>query len=91
MTSNAYGDMFAGEESPIERRQNLNEAEPILTPERESGYTHEERIMEFDSVNGKGSRRRKVASSDELLASSEGRGLRESHLDAQFIEIDSRG
>ena len=73
MTSNADGDMFAGEkEPPIERRQNLSEAEPILTSERDSGYTHEERITEFDSVNGKGSRRRKVASSDELLTSSEG-------------------
>ena len=92
MISNAYGDMFAGEEEPpIERRQNLSEAEPILTPERDSGYAYEERITEFDSVNGEGSRRRKVASSDELLGSSEGRDLRESHLDAQFIEINSRG
>ena len=92
MTSNVDGDMFAGEkEPPIKRRQNLSEAEPSLNPERDSGYTHEERIMEFDSVNGKGSRTRKVGSNDELLTSSEGRGLRESHLDAQFIEIESGG
>lgn len=90
MTSTTDGDILAGEKVPsIKRRQNLSEAEPILTPERDFGNNHEARNLEFDSSNGKGSRTRKLASSDELLTSSEGRGLRESHLDAQFIEVES--
>ncbi|XP_020248346.1 uncharacterized protein LOC109825853 [Asparagus officinalis] len=92
MTTTVDGDMFTGEKEPkIKSKQNLSEAEPSLTPERDSGITSEARIVEFDSMNGKGSRARKVTSNDELLTSSEGRAFREGHLDAQFLEVEGGG
>ncbi|ONK70724.1 uncharacterized protein A4U43_C04F860 [Asparagus officinalis] len=92
METTVDGDMFAGEKEPTtKRRQNLSEAEPILTSERDSDNIHEAKILEFDTVNGKGSRRRMVASNDELITSGEGRSLREGRLDAQFIEMEGGG
>ncbi|KAJ6828775.1 uncharacterized protein M6B38_361180 [Iris pallida] len=92
MSSTVDGDMFAGEkEAPTKRKQNVSEVEPILAPDRNYGDIQEARIMEFDSVDGKASRSSQAASNDNFLSSSERRGLRDSHLEPHFNEIEGGG
>ncbi|XP_008785220.1 COP1-interacting protein 7-like [Phoenix dactylifera] len=79
------GDIFASEkEPPIKRKQNNGEGDPILLPERDSGNVRDQRMVGLDSLNGKAIRMKQMASNDELLISSEGKGL----IDSQLKEIE---
>ncbi|KAJ6821427.1 uncharacterized protein M6B38_392205 [Iris pallida] len=89
MSSTVDEDIFATENvAPTKRRQNVTESETILAPNRDSGDIQGMRTLEFDSVDGQASRIRKAASSDEFLKSSEGRDLRDSHLEIQFKDVE---
>ncbi|KAG1361838.1 COP1-interacting protein 7 [Cocos nucifera] len=78
-------DIFASEkEPPMKRKQNNGEGGPILPPERDSGNVRDWRMVGLDSLNGTASRMKQMASNDELLISSEGRGL----IDSQLKEIE---
>lgn len=79
------GDIFASEkEPPMKRKQKYSEGDPILPPERDSGNVQDQRMVGLDSLDGKASRMKQMASNDELLISSEGRGL----IDSQLKEIE---
>ncbi|XP_010906787.1 uncharacterized protein [Elaeis guineensis] len=78
-------DIFAGEKKPpVKRKQNNGEDDPILPPERYSGNVQERRMIGLDSLSGKASRMKQMASNDELLISGEGRGV----IDSQLKEIE---
>ncbi|XP_073101807.1 COP1-interacting protein 7-like [Elaeis guineensis] len=79
------GDILPSEkEPPMKRKQNNGEGDPILHPERDSGNVRDQRMVGLDSLNGTTSRMKQMASNDELLISSEGRGL----TDTQLKEIE---
>ncbi|RWW12356.1 hypothetical protein GW17_00023980 [Ensete ventricosum] len=82
------GDMFTGEKEPrSKRKQSKGEADLIVLPERVYGDFHDQRIVGFNSVNGKAIRMKQAASDDQLLVSSNGRDSTYN----KFKEIESGG
>ncbi|RWW65474.1 hypothetical protein BHE74_00027215 [Ensete ventricosum] len=82
------GDMFTGEKEPrLKRKQSKGEADLIVLPERVYGDFHDQRIVGFNSVNGKAIRMKQAASDDQLLVSSNGRDSTYN----KFKEIESGG
>ncbi|KAG1353956.1 putative COP1-interacting protein 7 [Cocos nucifera] len=79
-------DILAGEKEPppVKRKQNNGEDDSILPPQRYSGNVQERRMIGLDSLSGKASRMKQMASNDELLISGEGRGV----IDSQLKEIE---
>ncbi|KAK1260654.1 hypothetical protein QJS04_geneDACA002377 [Acorus gramineus] len=84
-TRPADGGMFSTEkEAPVKRKQNTIGPDPILPPDRDFRDAHDQRITEFDRVNGKVTRSYKHnASINEVGASHEHFSGREYIRDAQ--------
>ncbi|RWW32051.1 hypothetical protein GW17_00003296 [Ensete ventricosum] len=80
-------DMLAGENEPSKRKHRKGEADPIIPPDRDYGDFHDEKMVGFDSVNGRASRMKQAASDDQLLVSS----IERDSIENQFKEIENGG
>ncbi|PKA54162.1 hypothetical protein AXF42_Ash018172 [Apostasia shenzhenica] len=88
LNSAAEGDIFAGEKESLARKGHKKGGfDPILL-ERITDNCNGERDMEFDEVSGRASRTKLVASNEELIVSSDGKGLVDSQPVALFTEIE---
>ncbi|KAK1289579.1 hypothetical protein QJS10_CPB18g02024 [Acorus calamus] len=69
--SSADGGMFFAEkEAPVKKRHDTMEPDPILPPDRDFGDPSDQRIAEFDTINGKAFRSSKQNASDNEVATS---------------------
>ncbi|OAY72807.1 hypothetical protein ACMD2_07780 [Ananas comosus] len=78
-------DIFAGEKEPTtKKKERRRDSDPFLPSDRDSGNARENLALGFDSLSGKGCRMKQSSTSDEFLASSEGRSL----IDGRLKEIE---
>nr|CAD1819074.1 unnamed protein product [Ananas comosus var. bracteatus] len=78
-------DIFAGEKEPTtKKKERRRDSDPFLPSDRDSRKCSENLALGFDSLSGKGCRMKQSSTSDEFLASSEGRSL----IDGRLKEIE---